>query len=160
MFSSLASAWTFELERALKPIIMASDTAASDMSDSIIAPVAECIIFISTSSLDNLIRESLKASIEPCTSALMIRFSSLVSPSCIFSKSFSRLNLLVFESSFDRCFWVRYKLTCLALLSSASAINSSPALGTPIRPNTSTGIEGPAVSTYIPLSFNMARIFP
>ncbi len=158
--SSLARACTFVLGRTLKPIIMASETAARDTSDSVIVPVAACTILIFTSSLDSLTRDSVRASMEPWTSALRIRFKSLTSPSCIFSKRLSRLIRLDLANSLDRCFWLRCRLTCLAAFSSFTATNSSPALGTPERPMISTGMEGPASFTVWPVSLIMLLILP
>ncbi len=159
-FSSLASAWTLGLGLTLKPIIIASDTVASEISDSAIVPLAEWTTFTLTSSFESLVKESFRASIEPWTSALIMRFKSFTSPSCMRSYSLSRLSRLDCASSFDRCFCCRCSLTCLASLSSLSAKNSSPAMGTPERPTISTGTEGPADSTCLPRSSSIARILP
>jgi hypothetical protein len=55
---------------------------------------------------------------------------------------------------------MRCRLICLAARSSATATNSSPAMGTPARPRISTGIDGPAASKGWPVSSSIARILP
>ena len=48
----------------------------------------------------------------------------------------------------------------LASFSSAIMLKVSPAVGAPLSPSTETGVEGPATSTFCPLSLNIALMRP
>ena len=144
----------------LKPIIIASDAEANRTSDSVMAPTALWTILTCISSVDNFSNESDKASTEPSTSPFKMIFNSLNSPNAI------RLPI----SSRVKCFWVLTlcSLTscvlldaiCLASFSSANTLNLSPACGAPSKPNTETGIDGPAELIWLPLSSYNALTFP
>ena len=64
--------------RTLKPMMMALAVDASMTSVSVIAPTPPWIVRTRTSSLDSFSSDWRTASTEPCTSALMIRFRSLI----------------------------------------------------------------------------------
>ena len=101
------------------------------------------------------------ASTEPCTSALSTILTSLTSPALILSRMFSSDTRPLPASSFLRlrasC---RCSTSALAAFSSLTTLKISPASGTPSRPSTSTGVDGPASVIAWPLSPSMARIFP
>ena len=139
--------------RTLKPTIIALDASASITSDSLIAPTALWITFTLTSSFESFSSDCLTASAEPCTSALTIIWSSLISPSFIWSKRLSRVTLVcaLKISSFLAAFL--WSTRVLARRSSETASKISPPTGTSSRPVISTGTEGPASVTLSPLSF-------
>jgi len=68
--------------------------------------------------------------------------------------------LEVAPSSISLAFRALALLTLFAIFSSVTTRNSSPAEGTPERPWTSTGIEGPAFLMGLPLSSSIARTLP
>ena len=96
----------------------------------------------------------------PCTSARKTTRSSFISCSAIFSNRLSRDTLEAAASSTSRTFSWRADATDLAIFSSVSTTNSSPACGTPERPCISTGIDGPAASTCSPRSLFSMRTLP
>mmetsp|Transcript_5269 Transcript_5269/g.15481 ORF Transcript_5269/g.15481 Transcript_5269/m.15481 type:complete len:232 (-) Transcript_5269:723-1418(-) len=55
---------------------------------------------------------------------------------------------------------VAFSALSLAFCSDSQTVNSSPATGTPFKPRTLTGIDGPATSIFSPVADSMARIFP
>ena len=124
------------------------------------APTAAWMTRTRTSSLEIFSREALTASAEPCTSALTMRFSSFISPSCILAKRLSRVTLLacLAAASFSAC--LRCSTSWRAMRSSATASNSSPGVGASARPVTSTGMEGPASVMVRPLSSVITRTRP
>ena len=124
-------------------------------------PTPPCITLTITSSLESLTRLCLTASTEPCTSAFMIRSSSFMLPACICSnKASSETLCLVSSRSFFLPSAMNVSAIFLASFSLSVAIIISPALGTSLRPSISTGIEGVASLTLLPLSSIMALILP
>ena len=91
--------------RTLMPTTMALAVEASRISDSLIAPTPAWITRTRTSSFDSFSRLARTASAEPCTSALTMRFSSFISPSCILAKRLSSVTLLACfaAASFSAC---------------------------------------------------------
>ena len=140
--------------------MMAFEAAASSTSDSEIWPTAEWITFTCTVSFESLMSEPDMASIEPSTSPLTMMFSSLNEPMAM------RRPI----SSSVTCFWVMMpcmRCSCSRLLaisraerSSSITLKVSPACGAPFRPSTCTGVEGPASSTFLPFSSNIAFTRP
>ena len=130
-------------------------------SDSLIAPTPPWIHLTTTSSLDSFKRLCFTASTLPCTSALMIRFSSFRLPSWILVNRSSSDILDFVSSSFFTLFCAtKVSANCFAVLSFSCAIRISPAFGTSERPKISTGVEGPASFTLHPLSSTMALTLP
>ncbi len=100
-------------------MMIASDTAAREISDSDIVPVAEWTILIFTSSLESFPSESLSTSMEPCHIRLdnMVQFfdfSVLDLFEQFFKAQSPRLGQFI-----DVCVFIRCMLTCLALFSSS-----------------------------------------
>ena len=124
------------------------------------APVAPWMTFNFTSSVLNLIKESTKASKDPCTSALTIIFSSFILPSLILSKRLSSLMESCLITVSSRVLVFLCSLMSLAFFSSGITIKSSPALGTPEIPYISTGMDGRADFIFCPLSSNIALTLP
>ncbi len=100
-----------------------------------------------TSSLEIFSSEVLTASAEPCTSALTMMFRVFISPAWIWLKRSSRLTFLVPGMALLEAAMRRSSASSRAMRSSATALNTSPALGTSDRPEISTGVEGPASVT-------------
>ena len=97
----------------------------------------------------------------PCTSALSTRLRVRVSWSeARRDRKVSRVTLDSLARSRSRCLVARISAMRRASFSSATAKNSSPASGTPSKPCTSTGMEGPASLTFLPWSFIRARTRP
>ena len=113
-----------------------------------------------TSSFDNLIKASAIASTEPCISAFRTTFNTFTSAAVMFSKIPSNDVFWRRANFTSRNFPCRNNATSRALFSSGTTIASSPACGIADKPNTSTGIEGPALSTKEPLSLTNARTRP
>src|SRR5439155_564441 len=126
---------------------------------SLIAPTELWITLSLTSSVDSRSSASASASTEPCTSALRMSRSSFTSPDwiCFWSPS-SVIRVAVLPLSLSRS-W-RIVATCRALRSSDTATRTSPAAGTPPSPWISTGSDGPAHLTFLPLGSISARIRP
>ena len=130
-------------------------------SDSLMAPTPACTIFITTSSLESFSMLCLTASTEPCTSALMIRPSSLTLPALICeNRSSSESLLLVSSRSLTLPSRMKVSENALASFSVAGDTNISPAPGTSLSPNISTGVAGPASLILRPLSSIIALILP
>ena len=141
--------------------MIAEDALAKMTSDSLIAPTPPWMTLTTTSSLDSFKRLCFTASTLPCTSALMIRFSSFRLPSWILVNRSSRDILDFVSSSFFTLFCAtKVSANCFAVLSFSCAIRISPAFGTSERPKISTGVEGPASFTLRPLSSTMALTLP
>ena len=51
-------------------------------------------------------------------------------------------------------------IKCFAIFSSFTSYRVSPASGTSVSPIISTGVDGPANFTFLPLSFTIERILP
>ena len=150
-----------EVGRTLKPMMMACEAEASMMSDSEMAPVPPCTTLMRTFSVLCLLRASVMASRLPCTSALSTRLRVRVSWSeARRDRKVSRVTLDSLARSRSRCLVARISAMRRASFSSATAKNSSPASGTPSKPCTSTGMEGPASLTFLPWSFIRARTRP
>ncbi len=97
----------------------------------------------------------------PCTSALTTRLRVKVSWSearC--ERKVSSVTRDSEASSRSRCLTMRESAMRRATFSSATTKNSSPASGTPSKPCTSTGREGPASLTFLPWSLLRARTRP
>ena len=81
------------------------------------------------------------ASTEPCTSALRIRLSSLSSPSLAWpdiEASDTRREAICWASLVARASLARSPTTARAAFSSGYTSNSSPAVGTSLKPRAST----------------------
>ena len=113
-----------------------------------------------TSSLDSFSRDWRTASTEPCTSALMMTFRSLISPAEIWLNRSSSVVLVWVLTRAARSLSLRSSATWRDSFSSSTAVIWSPASGTSLKPMTSTGSEGPALFTRSPRSFTMARTRP
>lgn len=114
-------------------------------SDSVMPPTPEWITLMRMSSLDNATSDCLSASTEPCTSALITRFNTCwPSPLPIWARM-SSMRLVAEATRRDsRRLVSRCCATSLARRSSSTTTKSSPASGTPDKPRTCTGIDGPA----------------
>ncbi len=86
--------------------------------------------------------------------------SSRISPSFIFAYSSSRVSFFLFAISVNLSFCCLAKATCLALFSSSTTVNMSPADGTSWNPITSTGVEGIASIILLPVSSINALTLP
>src|SRR5207244_4204893 len=161
MSTPFTCAWVaaFVSGLTLNPMTIAFDAEASMTSLSLIAPTELWITFSFTSSVDSRSSASASASTEPCTSALRMSRSSFTSPDwiCFWSPS-SVIRVAVLPLSLSRS-W-RIVATCRALRSSDTATRTSPAAGTPPSPWISTGSDGPALLTFLPLGSISARIRP
>ncbi len=129
--------------------MIALDASASRMSDSLMPPTAQCLMAILTSSVESFSSELTTASIEPCTSALMTRASSLAPPPFICSKKLSSVTL-PFDSSFSRSRSVRSSAAASAARMFLTTKKRSPASGTSLMPEIVTGVEGSASSMRSP----------
>ena len=119
--------------------MMALPAAAVRTSDSVTAPTPESSTVTFTLRVESLVRACEMASEDPCTSALTTTFSSLGPPGLDLAKRSSRVARFIEPSSLARAFWARCSATSLADFSSETTLKSSPAVGTPDRPRTSTG---------------------
>ena len=147
--------------RTLKPMMMALEAEARVTSDSLMVPTPPWITFTTTSSLESFTRLCFTASTDPCTSAFTMMGSSFTFPALIWENRSSRDNF-AFVSSINLFFPSVMKVSAklLASFSFWRATNTSPALGTSLRPRISTGVDGPASFTRLPLSSIMARTLP
>ena len=140
----MAWAWAAALGSALtlKPSTIALDAEASITSLSLIAPTELWMTFSLTSSVESRSSDSATASTEPCTSALRMSRSSLTSPVWICFCSPSRvMRVAALLLALSRS--ARMPAICRALRSSETATSTSPAAGTPDRPEDLDGIRGP-----------------
>ena len=115
-------------------------------------PTPEWMTRTATSGCEIFCSSPSAASTDPCTSALMIRLSSLRAPSCIAPNRSSRLTALLrraITSARSRTarFWADWRAT----RSFSTTRSSSPAPGGLSKPRISTGIPGPASRTRLPL---------
>ena len=129
-------------------------------SDSVMPPTPAEITSTLTCSVASAGSDDLSASAEPCTSALRTTLSSLTAPSLMRSRMFSSDTLVLPASSFLRRESRRCSTSSLACFSSPTVLKVSPASGTPERPSTSTGVDGPTSVSVRPLSSSMARTLP
>ena len=90
----------------------------------------------------------------------MMRLSSFTSPSCIWLKSSSSVVLEFLASTSSLSLSCLFSAISLASLSSFTALNTSPACGTSVRPRISTAVAGPATLSFSPLWFVISLIFP
>ena len=146
--------------RTWNPIIMASEAAANVTSDSEIWPTALWITFTWICSVDSLINESLKASIEPSTSPFTITFSSWKLPSAIRRPTSSSVNSFWVRRPCSRCNCSRLLAISRASWSVSITWKVSPAAGAPFKPRINTGSDGPAWATRWLRSLNMAFTRP
>ena len=146
--------------RTLNPTTIAFDATARFASVSLMPPAAAETTLTFTSSVVSCVRASRSASTEPCTSALTMMLSVLVSPSFICSKTFSSFDACCRASLTSRYFPCLKLAISRALRSSATTTASSPASGGPDRPSTSTGVDGPADGVSAPASSNSPRTRP
>ena len=89
----------FEGIWTLKPNTTALDASASNTSDSVTFPTPLWTISIPTSSFFIFSKLSVKASIEPSESALIIMWRLLTSPSLIWAEIESKVFFLILDSS-------------------------------------------------------------
>ena len=156
-FSAESSA--FLSGRTLKPMISAFDAAASITSPSVIPPTAVWMMFTRTSSFDSFSSDCFTASAEPPTSAFTMMLRSLT-PSEICANRSLRLTFAFALNCSSFVFSRRCSASSRAMRSSSTAANSSPDSGTSARPMISTGTDGPADFTFLPLSSVIARTRP
>ena len=160
MPSRLAASRAFASGRTLKPMMIAPSMPASMTSFSVTAPTPLWIVRTCTSLLESFSSDCLTASTEPCTSALMMMLRSLTSPSSSLLYRSSSVEAEVDLTIEARAFAARSSTTWRASFSSATAINSSPASGTPPKPMISTGVDGSAFFTRSPRLEIIARTRP
>ena len=160
-FSRSAMDFACASGRTLKPMMIALEADASVTSDSLIAPTPPWMTLTTTSSLESFTRLCFTASTEPCTSAFTMIGSSLTFPALICENRSSKESF-AFVSSIS-LFLLSAMNVSAKLLASFSfwwAMKISPAFGTSLRPRISTGVDGPASLTRLPLSSIMARTLP
>ncbi len=141
---------------------MALDTLASSRSESLTAPTPWPTTLIVTTGSSIFSSALITASSVPWASALTTRLSSLTAPSLARRASSSRVTLgatsrLASEAR-RSCSFV--SAICRATFSEPTTWKMSPALGTSLRPATTTGMAGAASSTPWPRSFVSARTRP
>jgi len=146
--------------RTLKPMITASEAVANTTSLSEICPTPFSSTRTAISSVESFCNESLNASTDPSTSPLMITFNSLKLPNarrrpisssvmCFFARIPCSLNI-----------WARRFAISFASASSSYTLNFSPACGAPFSPRMTAGADGPASSSRLFRSLNMAFTRP
>ncbi len=141
--------------------MIAEEALAKLTSDSLIAPTPPWITFTTTSSLVSFKRLCFTASTLPCTSALIIIFSSFRLPAWIWlNRSSSDILAFVSSRSFSLFCATNVSAKLFASLSFSCAMKISPAFGTSFKPKISTGVEGVASFTLRPLSSIIARTLP
>ena len=173
----------------LKPTMRHPNGTARSTSDDVMGPTPVCTTLIFTASFPIATRDSLSASADPCTSALMMTGMTVVVGSSSDSSATSggsdgSVDWPRRRSDLGALFVVSMVVSVVAKWSSlrilscsarstrallsfcarsslATATSSSPALGTPLRPTTSTGRPGsiPTVLTLPVKSFSV-RTFP
>ena len=141
--------------------MIAPEASARSTSDSLMPPMPVEMMLTLTSADGILPSASVIASAEPCTSDFTIRFSSFsLPPAPILAKTCSMRIAWAWASLVSRRRAKRTSASSRALRSSDTTMTSSPASGTPDRPSTSTGIDGPADFTGWRASLNIARTRP
>ena len=146
--------------RTLKPTIIASEAAASMISESLIAPTAPWITLTCIFSVDSLMSESLSASTEPSTSALTITLSSLKSPIAMRRPISSKPICFLVRIDCSRWSCSRLLAISRASCSVGNTLNSSPACGAPFKPRIEHGSPGLTSLMRCPRSLNIALIRP
>ncbi len=146
--------------RTWKPMMIASDAAARVTSLSEISPTALCRTLTWISSVDSLMSESLRASIEPSTSPLTMILSSWKLPMARRRPISSSVRILVVRSPCSRCNCSRLEAISRASCSVSSTLKVSPAVGAPFRPKISAGHAGPASLMRWLRSLNIALTLP
>ena len=134
--------------------------AARVTSLSLMAPTAEWTIFTRTPSTSIFCNEAANASAEPCTSALMITFTSFNSPSFKLSNKLSNVTRLVIARCSNNARLARSSPAARAVFSSSKTTKRSPACGTSFNPVISTGVAGPADFSRRPKSLTITRTRP
>src|SRR5919112_1530344 len=148
--------------RTLKPMMIASDAAASMTSDSLMPPTPERMTLTATSSWGSLAISSCSASAEPATSALTSRLSSFSSPAWMSLKMSSSERLRPERRACCSCLR-RCSRSCAswrARRSFSTTRTYSPASGTPSKPSASTGSPGRAFLRRSPVKSCIARTRP
>ena len=156
IFSFSASFFASLLGLTLKAINTAFDAFANVTSVSVTIPISAKIILGLTSSCLIWLIAFLIASDDPCTSDLIIKFSSSVDLSEKAESWVAKVNGF-FPSLLS---WALFSLSVLASFSVSRTIKSSPALAAPFIPKISTGVEGNASLIFLPLSSIIALTFP
>ena len=100
------------------------------------------------------------ASTEPCTSAFNTMPTSFIFSRFIVSNKLSRVTCCTFARCFCKAFWARCSPTERAVFSSSKTTNLSADSGTSFKPVISTGIDGVAFLTLLPLSLVITRTRP
>ena len=142
------------------PMIIAFDADANNTSDSVIAPTPFNKILVWILAVDNFCKESERASIDPSTSPLMMMLSSLKSPIANLRPISSSVICFCVRIPCSRCNCKRFEAISRASRSSSITLNLSPAWGAPVKPNTITGVAGPASLIETPRSLCIALIRP
>ena len=160
-FSRSATSAALRSGRTLKPMMIAFDAVASSTSDSLMAPTPVWMIRILTLSSLSFVSVSASTSAEPCTSALMMIGSSLMSPSaicCCSDSSVRRPPLLAERLFLGLRLAVRDDLPRLDRI--VDDLERVARRGQRRRPSTSTGVDGPAFLTLRPEVIESARTLP
>ena len=155
-----ASFLTRPLAVTLKPITTASLALARSTSDSLMPPTPACTISTLTSSLPSLARLVVNTSTEPCTSPLSTTLSWGFSPARMRSWKSSRVIWRMAGPCFCLLSSVRFCAMPRAMRSSGTTTNCVPASGGPLKPVTTTGVAGPACSTFSRREFCSVRTRP
>ena len=144
----------------LNAMMIAFELLASKMSDSDTVPTPEPMTLTFTSSM--VIGDKLfsSASTDPLVSPFMTTLSSLTSPCWIWAYRSSSVSAFTGSSSRVLIASWRFMLTSRASRSFLTAMNESPASGTPLKPNICTGVDGPAFLTRLPLWLRSERTLP
>mmetsp|Transcript_16285 Transcript_16285/g.49376 ORF Transcript_16285/g.49376 Transcript_16285/m.49376 type:complete len:505 (-) Transcript_16285:542-2056(-) len=136
----------------LKPSTTAFETDASMTSSAVMAPAPERSTRVRTrsrssdTSIDSSDEQS--ASADPCTSLLTTKSSVLVGsseegPDRNASRSAVERDAKSFDARASRCSCWRTSAIWRAFVSSPVTMNASPAAGRPLRPTSSTAVDGP-----------------
>mmetsp|Transcript_3520 Transcript_3520/g.7877 ORF Transcript_3520/g.7877 Transcript_3520/m.7877 type:complete len:376 (-) Transcript_3520:1062-2189(-) len=169
MLSLLASSLILLEATTLKPTIVAAETEASSTSSDVISPAPSRSTRVRTCSLSSAVSSSaiawLSACAEPCTSALT---TMSMTRSGSWSLSPERKELMPSlaraakssEAFFSRSSCWRTAAISRAADSSSVTVKTSPALGSPPSPTSSTADDGPAMSRRAPLSSSSAFTRP
>jgi hypothetical protein len=147
--------------RTLKPMITALAEAARVASDSVMPPTPDSITLMVIISFDSATSDSRSACAEPCTSALttMLRVC-MPAPAPIGGDDVLHALAGLLDQAALALLGVALHGDFARQALVATTTKSSPASGTPDRPSTCTGIDGPACSTCLPFSSNSARTRP
>ncbi len=113
--------------RTLNPMMMALLAAASVTSLSLMAPTAEWTMFTRTPSTSIFFNDAANASAEPCTSALMMTFTSFSSPSFRLSNKLSNVTRLLDARCSIKARFARSSPAARAVFSSSKVTKRSPA---------------------------------